>query len=644
MENRAVSTRFTFTLCFLLTQALGLHTAWALPAASTSWAVGTVQQLGEGSVLGGFATASGDVYTFSPCASATQYCVLKYDSSGRQIYSVAMPVSVSGMAADSTGNLYVTGWYSTFGGQRYGFQPSPGAYESTPPSANSGFVCKLTATDGHAIFCTFVDVYLSPLRQLSVDAQGNSYFAGLCANVGLCVEKINADGTGLVFRTILPSNSIQSPVTPAFQSFDSAGNLVVAQRDVGVVKLSPAGAILATTSPFEKSLVAFALTPQDQPQVMLQNTTGVSGLNIIRYTVDFAHVVWQEPFLTGLAPAVSPGMAIDSSGITDIWGSSSLVNLPAIHPTSACLLNTTGIPFLARLNQTGDLLQLTPLNMPPDAISPIAISSASATLLIHSYGNWQIATLGPADSETIASCIGNAASFRLAPVAPNEIVTLFGYGLTTGGPQIAQPDSSSHYPFQLNGEQVSFDGVAAPLLYASSGQINLIAPASIEGKTTTHLCVAASGTTGCMDVPVAPTTPGVFLADAAGHAAAINQDGTINSAQNPAMIGSVVSIYLTGLGTVSPAVPDGAITPIPIPNLNAPPTITMSWQVSPSNQVSLNAQILYAGPAPLEVEGLDQINLVVPAPPNFGQPSGGPLITVASQISNLLIPSTIWVK
>ena len=49
------------------------------------------------------------------------------------------------------------------------------------------------------------------------------------------------------------------------------------------------------------------------------------------------------------------------------------------------------------------------------------------------------------------------------------------------------------------------------------------------------------------------SVPGIFVLNAAGQGAIINQDGTVNSAKNGAAIGSVVSIYATGQGQTNPA-------------------------------------------------------------------------------------------
>ena len=104
--------------------------------------------------------------------------------------------------------------------------------------------------------------------------------------------------------------------------------------------------------------------------------------------------------------------------------------------------------------------------------------------------------------------------------------------------------------------------MAAPLLYVSATQINLVTPRALQGKTTTQVCTTANhAPTNCLGVPVQPVTPEIFLSSGL-YAAALNEDGTINSAGNPAPVGSIVSVFATGLGAIT-TLPDGAITPWP---------------------------------------------------------------------------------
>jgi uncharacterized protein (TIGR03437 family) len=167
---------------------------------------------------------------------------------------------------------------------------------------------------------------------------------------------------------------------------------------------------------------------------------------------------------------------------------------------------------------------------------------------------------------------------------------------------------------------VTFDGVAAPVLYAGANQINTVTPSSLSGQTTTHICVTVNGApANCMDAPVQPANPAIFLAGSAGlvsFAAAVNQDGTINSESNPAPVGSVVSIFATGLGPLTPAPPDGSVIEPPLPSLALDVQVYTGVPQVLFNTIQFSrVNVLYRGPAPFEIEGLTQINIQVPASP-----------------------------
>jgi uncharacterized protein (TIGR03437 family) len=163
---------------------------------------------------------------------------------------------------------------------------------------------------------------------------------------------------------------------------------------------------------------------------------------------------------------------------------------------------------------------------------------------------------------------------------------------------------------KLNGLQVTFDGKAAPLIYTSANQTNLIVPYEVAGKTSTVMQVvyaAAAGTlqTAAWVLPVAAAVPGVFTVDATGtgQGAVVNQDGSVNSATNPAARGSVISIYATGEGQTSPAGVTGSVAPSNTKVPMLPVTATIG---------GIGATVQYAGSAPGEVAGLLQVNVVVP--------------------------------
>src|SRR6185369_6032116 len=93
------------------------------------------------------------------------------------------------------------------------------------------------------------------------------------------------------------------------------------------------------------------------------------------------------------------------------------------------------------------------------------------------------------------------------------------------------------------GLQVQFNGRPVPILYASANQINLQVPFELPSTPATFALKLLPG-----DVSIrasAIQSLGLFTTDGV-HAAALNQDLTVNSQSNPAMAGSVVSLFGTG--------------------------------------------------------------------------------------------------
>jgi uncharacterized protein (TIGR03437 family) len=216
-------------------------------------------------------------------------------------------------------------------------------------------------------------------------------------------------------------------------------------------------------------------------------------------------------------------------------------------------------------------------------------------------------TVGTGPVTISSSGIANAASYDTTAVAPGEIVAIFGTNL---GPAVLAPlqlGPNGYVVTSLAGTQVMFNGVSAPIIYSSAGQVGVVVPYEVAGQTTTQVQVSFEGqTSNAVNMPVALTRPGIFTADSSGQGQGSidNQDGTPNSAANPATAGSIISVYATGEGQTNPLGIDGkpASTPAPVP-LAQPIT---------ANIGGTNAQVQYAGGAPGLVSGVFQVNVVVP--------------------------------
>ena len=174
---------------------------------------------------------------------------------------------------------------------------------------------------------------------------------------------------------------------------------------------------------------------------------------------------------------------------------------------------------------------------------------------------------------------------------------------------VFQLNGSNIIEKELAGTRVLFDGEPAPIIAASSGQVNAIVPYSVAGRDATTVKVEYQGaTTAEFTVPVAEASPAIFTLDRSGSGpgAILNQDYTINGPNNRAAKGSIVQIFATGEGQTAPAGIDGKIAAMRLEDLPAPllpVTVTIG---------GLDAPVHYAGAAPGLVAGVIQINAEVP--------------------------------
>ena len=217
------------------------------------------------------------------------------------------------------------------------------------------------------------------------------------------------------------------------------------------------------------------------------------------------------------------------------------------------------------------------------------------------------------------AAVVNAATFQASvPVGQGGLASLFGPGLADH-PETA---TTAPWPSTLANRQVIVnDNIVAPLYYLGPAQSNFQVPSNAP-LGTTRIAVRTADTAELIaggPMVVAAVSPGLYTMtqDGKGQAAAVNQDNTINSASNAALRGSVISLYGTGQGQVSPAVPDGFPAPLsPLSNTVTVPTSDAKTCVNsqPSMCVAIGSSfgtVQFSGLAPGYV-GLWQVNVLIP--------------------------------
>ena len=197
----------------------------------------------------------------------------------------------------------------------------------------------------------------------------------------------------------------------------------------------------------------------------------------------------------------------------------------------------------------------------------------------------------------------NALTFRAASIAPGQLVSLFGTGLGPATPVGPVINSSGRVATESGGTRVLFDGIPAPVLYASYGQVNVVVPYSLPSTVSTRVVAEYNGVaTPSSVVPLLAVNPSIVF-DGVGRAVVVNQDGSFNAANRPARRGSVIVFFASGEGSTSPAGIDGRVGVAPL----ARPTREVSVRVG-----GRVADVLYAGNAPNFVAGAMQVNARIP--------------------------------
>jgi uncharacterized protein (TIGR03437 family) len=218
----------------------------------------------------------------------------------------------------------------------------------------------------------------------------------------------------------------------------------------------------------------------------------------------------------------------------------------------------------------------------------------------------------PGPPRLVASCVVQSAPPYSSQLAPGLIFSIWGAGFGPAQGAVAQLNADGKIGTELGGVQVLIEDMPAPLLYVSAQQINLVAPYMLNGRVAAHIhIVTANGTSNEVVLPVAAAAPEVFEDVFSGtpYAAILNQDGTVNSPNNPAHAGDIVAMFVSGAGQMMPAGQDGDV---PLTG-ERKPVLPVAVQIANSGGYPLvPAEITYAGEAPGLVSGALQVNFQIP--------------------------------
>ena len=469
------------------------------------------------SVDAGFPSTPG-VYSVSD-TSFSPY-LLELSPGGSKLMFSATGIGGSAIAFDTSGNIYVAG---TTGSLTY--PTTPGAYQPSFPvfqtciapchgffQGYNQYVTKLDPSGSRLIFSTAVSGTGNTANQgLAVDSAGNVYLTGLAG----------ADYPYTVTAPSIPLApalaTLTTPALPFLTKLDPAGQKLLYSVPVGGAGvqvdangIAYVGGVLGPRAGYDvaASLPALASLP-----AACLASVAIGGHSGYVSQVDAAGNVLASQFLGG--------STLNISGVT-------------LAGANLWIAGATGFADFAYTPNTLSSLNPQPVAKPGAYLGAVSFAQTE-----------------PAPGTAQIGCVVDAGDLQpTGPIAPYQLLTIFGTGLGPAQAQSASNDTTT----TLGGVSVSFGAASAPLLYVSSNQINLAVPAVSPG-TGSAMQVSVNGVTSpLLQFPIASANPRLFVVPGSYQtnfqqfeAVALNADGSVNSPANPAATGSVISVFVNGL-------------------------------------------------------------------------------------------------
>jgi uncharacterized protein (TIGR03437 family) len=391
----------------------------------------------------------------------------------------------------------------------------------------------------------------------SVYCVANQLFVNYCREQH--IAKIDPSGTKLIYATYLSGTW---DATPRAMAVDSAGNVIVAGT-------TSSPDYPTTPDAFQPEYPANP-SPHDSP-------TGIAAPRSVGYVTKLnasgTGLIWSTLLggSSGTGDSID-ALALDANGDIGLVGDTDAGDFPGLW----------NIPVAARQSPANRPFVVTRLSAGGSAILPVQqTSGAFSSIAMRPDGSAVIAQsqlidvtfLPPGRVEAICDSADEA---EVVSVAPGQLLTLYGSNLA---PDIGNP---SGFPTAFNGVAVTFNGIAAPILYAAGDQINVQVPYEVAGQSQVTMLVSSSQVSPAVSesyyLAVVARQPSIFLNPASfgeplfdlatcnGQSLdgvqplAFNADGSLNSCATPAAAGSAVTVFLNGIGATVPAQTTGALS------------------------------------------------------------------------------------
>ncbi len=585
-----------------------------------------------GNITASVLDAAGNIYlalsVSPPSGGLVEGFVAKVDPSGKVLFNYGFLAPLANaLALASDGSIYLAGSATPAT-----LRTTPGAWvpgSQTPTlQAWNPFAIRLSPA-GQVVYATFLDNSgAAPANDypsgtaIAVDAAGNAYIGGqtfdpnfpttpgayltqCCTTTSPAAAflmKLNPSGSAPIYSTFLPGD------TPTSIVLDAAGNAnvtiaaMVSAAAISTGQVSAGGGQLTglTTTQLDSLLpnglgqAYGAAIPDGHGNILVTGQSAPSGLTISEGAcscgTNLVAIVREgdgSVLYASLLPNGAGGLGIapDGSGGFVVLG------------TGGVYANDRPLAMLTRF---------APAFTPAPAIFGLA--------------------------NVAENLVGEG-------LAPGEMVGIYGTNLGPD-PGVLAGFAGGALPLELGGTEVLFNGIRAPLRWAGNGQVDALVPFELSGSRTASLQVRVNGyLSNVAQLPVLTAEPAIFSYQS-GFALALNRDSSINSQQNPAQLGSVVTIFVNGAGLQTPTPADGTLAPFG-PLAASPVEVQAPVPGSYGEPIWEDTHVLYAGAAPGEIAGLLQVNFRLPAAQAPFQNGGMDIVAIVGGLST---SAAIWTQ
>ncbi len=219
--------------------------------------------------------------------------------------------------------------------------------------------------------------------------------------------------------------------------------------------------------------------------------------------------------------------------------------------------------------------------------------------------------IGPPPTITQGGIVSSANPFGGSTGSPGALITIYGNNLTGVLQSAGSGVTEFPLPSTLGGVTVIIGNDFAPIYSVTPGAVNVQVPYELAIRTQA-VQIQFNGFTANSSLAIANVTPSLFSMDESGSgqgAVRIANTATIPApvgafaGSAPAHPGDYLEVYCTGLGTVNPAVADGAAP-------SASP-LSQTTHTASATVGGLPATVLFSGLTP-GIAGLYVVDVQIP--------------------------------